>query len=128
MTHAFKGLLLSGLVYPGLGQVILKRYMRGVAFILVATSGLVTVVAQAAHMALSILEKIDLNRAVVGPDQILQVTHQAMAEANTVLYKLAIALIICSWIYSTVDAFLIGRRMDRRKSAHIQPEKWGGRY
>ena len=119
MTHAFKGLLLSGLVYPGLGQVILKRYLRGVAFILAATFGLVTVVAQAARMALSILEKIDLNRGVVGPDQILQVTHQAMAEANTVLYKLAIALIICSWIYSTVDAFLIGRRLDRAKSAHM---------
>ncbi|MFZ1986851.1 MAG: hypothetical protein WAU91_20740 [Desulfatitalea sp.] len=116
MTYAFKGLLLSGLVYPGLGQIILKRCLRGVAFILAATLGLVTVVVQAARMALTILEKIDLNRGVVGPDQILQVTHQAMAEANTILYKLAIALIICSWIYSAVDAFLLGRCMDRERS------------
>lgn len=113
MTHALKGALLSGLVYPGLGQISLKLYLRGTVFLLAATLGLVSAVVQASRIALEIIGKIDLGRGVVGLDQIIQASHQAVTEAGTSRFNIAIALILFSWVVSTVDAFLLGRRMDR---------------
>ena len=34
MKNSLKGALLSGLVFPGLGQVVLKHYKRGFALML----------------------------------------------------------------------------------------------
>ena len=35
MSHALKAALLSGLVFPGLGQIMLKHYKRGIAVVVV---------------------------------------------------------------------------------------------
>ena len=43
MNNALKGALLSGLVYPGLGQVVLKHYKRGAALIITITAALLAV-------------------------------------------------------------------------------------
>ncbi|MBI5062065.1 MAG: hypothetical protein HZB87_00925 [Desulfatitalea sp.] len=119
MTHALKAALLSGLVYPGLGQMTLKHYLRGLAFLLTATLGMVAAVVQASRMALAIIENMDLSRGAIGLDQIFQASHQAVTEANSIRFKIAIALILFSWIISTVDAYLLGRRMDR---AGVDPQ------
>lgn len=115
MTHAIKGVLLSGLVYPGLGQMALKHYLRGLAFLLAATLGLVAVVVEAARVTLEVVAKLDVSRAMVGPDQIYRAVRLALAETNGMVFKMAIALILFSWIVGTVDAFLLGRRMDRAR-------------
>jgi TM2 domain-containing membrane protein YozV len=39
MKESTKGVLLSGLVYPGLGQLILGRITTGIIFILLTTTG-----------------------------------------------------------------------------------------
>jgi len=38
MNNSLKGALLSGFVFPGLGQVMLKHYKRGAVLILVVTA------------------------------------------------------------------------------------------
>ena len=113
MNRAIKGALLSGLVYPGLGQISLKYYLRGVAFLLAATLGLVAAVVQATRIALEIIENLDLGQGTMGVEQIFQASHQAVAEAHTGRFKIAMALILLSWVISTVDAYLLGRRLDR---------------
>jgi len=35
MSNSLKAALLSGLVFPGIGQVVLKRYRRGVVLMLI---------------------------------------------------------------------------------------------
>lgn len=120
MTRALKGALLSGLVYPGLGQMSLKHYLRGLAFILAATLGMVAAVVQASRMALAIIENMDLSRGTIGLDQIFQASHQAVTEANSLRFHIAIALILCSWLVSTVDAYLLGRRMDRAAANRLE--------
>ena len=40
MNNSLKGALLSGLVFPGLGQIILKHHTRGIAFIIIVSVSL----------------------------------------------------------------------------------------
>jgi hypothetical protein len=113
LSHAIKGALLSGLVYPGLGQMALKHHLRGLAFLLAATLGMVAAVVQATRIAFGILEDLDLSPGAVGLEQIFQASHQAVAEASSGRFKIALALILSAWVISTVDAYLLGRRLDR---------------
>lgn len=40
MNNSLKGALLSGVVFPGLGQIILKHYKRGIALMFWVLAGI----------------------------------------------------------------------------------------
>ena len=71
MNNSLKGALLSGLIFPGLGQVALKHYKRGAVIILTVIVSMATVVVKAVQHALTILEKIELEGAQISGTQYL---------------------------------------------------------
>ncbi len=121
MSKSLKGLLLSGLVLPGLGQMVLKRYLRGLIFMGITIGALVVIIVQGTQDALKILETVNSDQMAVGFDQIANATDQAMADISSPLYRYALMLIVLAWVVAAVDAFLIGRKMDgqpRTPSSH----------
>ena len=60
MNNSLKGAFLSGLIFPGLGQVVLKHYKRGAVIMLTVLVSLSVVAVKAVQHALAILEKIEL--------------------------------------------------------------------
>jgi hypothetical protein len=56
MNNSLKGALLSGLAFPGVGQIFLKRYKRGIALIITASVSLLVFVVKAMQHAHTILE------------------------------------------------------------------------
>lgn len=112
MSNALKGALLSGLVLPGLGQIVLKKYRRGLAFVTAVSVGMALLMVKVYQTAMAIVEKagpaadsMDLNRMVTS-------TNQAVAEAGTLGYQLALALIVIAWVFGAVDAYFVGRKLD----------------
>ncbi|MCX5842407.1 MAG: DUF5683 domain-containing protein, partial [Deltaproteobacteria bacterium] len=65
MKSALKAALLSGLVFPGLGQIYLKRYWRGFLFIILIMIGLVIIAGIAAAGALESLNTIQAQGGTV---------------------------------------------------------------
>ncbi len=123
MSKALKGALLSGLVFPGLGQIVLKFYLRGVAFILAAVIGVAVVMIKAAQTAMAIVEKTGPAAENLDINQMMNTTRQAVAEAGTTGYKLAVLLILFAWLIGMVDAYLLGRRLDLQEvSVASKPE------
>ena len=112
MSKALKGALLSGLVLPGLGQIVLKRYRRGAAFMVAAMAGVAVVMVKAAQTAMAIVDKVGPAAENLDINQMMTTTNQALAEVGTIGYKLALALIFLSWLFGTVDAYLVGRKLD----------------
>lgn len=114
MSKAVKGLLLSGLVFPGLGQLLLKHYLRGAVLMLATIAGLITAIVEATRIVLAILEAINANPALVEIDQIVRAAEKALAEISSPILSTALIVILLSWIISMVDAYWIGSRMDRQ--------------
>ena len=113
MTHAIKGALLSGLVYPGAGQLSLKHYRRAAAFIVAASTGVAVIVLQAVQRAMQIVAQFDPANAVPDVNQILLLIHRAGTPGQALIYHLALVLLAGSWGLSVLDAYLGGRRLDR---------------
>ena len=120
MQNSTKGLLLSGLVLPGLGQLVFKRYVRGSIFIVAVMGGLVVIMLKVAQTALDIVERMGPATNVADFSQMYTETNQAVTEINTAGYAIALLIIVVAWIMSAIDAYLIGRQLDSQSEGRRQ--------
>ncbi|MFC1858781.1 hypothetical protein ACFL9U_12270 [Thermodesulfobacteriota bacterium] len=117
MNNAIKGALLSGLLFPGLGQVILKHYKRGVVLMLSVLTALTVVVVVVVQQALTILEKIELEEGGLEMSAISDAVAQASNTSYSRILNFVSLLIIFCWIFGIVDAYRIGRKRDLEEQA-----------
>ncbi len=111
MKNASKGALLSGLVLPGLGQIVMKHYIRGAVILFIVTVSATAIIVRAVQQALSILGDINIEDGMVGMDTIAQAVHGSTA-SGSLLSSPAWLLLILSWVIGTVDAYRVGKRKD----------------
>jgi len=112
MKNALRGALLSGLVFPGLGQIVLKHHRKGAFLVFLVLSGLVMFVTLAVRQAMVVLEKIQTAGGKLDPETINSTAHQVAADqASQRLNFLFFFLIFC-WIFSVIDAYRLGKKKD----------------
>ena len=112
MNNSLKGAFLSGLIFPGLGQVVLKHYKRGAVIMLTVLVSLSIVVVKAVQHALAILEKIESEGGAISMSTISDAATQASTTSGGLTFNLALLLIILCWIIGIVDAYRIGKKKD----------------
>jgi TM2 domain-containing membrane protein YozV len=117
MNNAFKGGLLSGLVFPGLGQLVLRQYRRGVLIMLVVLISLSVIVADIMQQALDILEQIELQGDAIDINAISNAAAQESARSGGVTINILMLVVVVCWVAGTVDAYRIGRKKDLEPGA-----------
>jgi hypothetical protein len=115
MNKAVKGAVLSGLVLPGLGQMVLKHHIRGALLMLASLACVALLVAQAVAEATAIFDKVDLVNGAIDPVALLNSLNQAGADSSGSLVGMASLLLVFLWLGGTVDAYLLGRKEDLRE-------------
>ncbi|HVO65816.1 MAG TPA: DUF5683 domain-containing protein [Syntrophales bacterium] len=114
MKSPVKAALLSGVVFPGLGQIYLKRYMRGLTIIIPVILGLILIIGMAAIGALESLMKIQAEGGKADMDTILNLAA-TYSKTNAVYSEIIFLFIVCCWFFSVIDAYRIGKRMKDEK-------------
>lgn len=109
MTNASKGVLLSALVLPGLGQFILKRKMRGSLLMIAILALLGALMVQIINAALTALQNINIPVEQIDFNVLYDTVLQASTGSGTLLASI---LLLC-WLGATIDAYLIGKELDR---------------
>jgi len=112
MKNSVKGALLSGLVFPGLGQVNLKHYISGIALMLITSVSILVIIVKAVQQAFIILHTIELEGGVIDISTISKVATQASSPSSGLIFKIAFIVIILCWIIGFVDAYRIGKKKD----------------
>jgi hypothetical protein len=115
MNNSLKGALLSGLVFPGLGQIILKHYQRGIALMVTVLVCLLVIVVKAIQQAFIILEKIELEGGPIDISTISNAANQASTTSDNFIFNFVTALITICWILGVVDAYRIGKKKDKEE-------------
>jgi len=116
MNNAVKGALLSGLVLPGLGQLVLRQYRRGAVIMLAVLLSLAVIVVDIVQQALVILEKIELQGDAIDIDAISNAAAQESARSGGVTINILMLVVVVCWVAGTVDAYRIGRKKDLERS------------
>jgi hypothetical protein len=112
MKNSVKGALLSGLVFPGLGQVNLKHYKSGIALMLITSVSIVLIIVKAVQQAFIILHTIELEGGVINGSTIVNAATQASSTSSGLIFKIVFLVIILCWIIGFVDAYRIGKKKD----------------
>ena len=113
MKNSLKGALFSGLVFPGLGQVIFKHYKSGVVIMLTSSASLLIMITKAVQKAFVILEKMDLDSGTIDMNMIVNAAKQSSRISGDPIFTLALLLFAFCWILGIVDAYRIGRIKDK---------------
>jgi hypothetical protein len=120
MNNSLKGVLFSGLILPGLGQIVLKNYKRGAAIMLTVLVSLSIVVVKAEQQALAILEKIESEGGAISMRTMSNAATQASATSGSLTFNLVLWLVILCWIIGIFDAYRIGKRKDIEEDSTSQ--------
>jgi len=117
MKSAMKGALLSGLVFPGLGQLVLRQYRRGALIMLAVLISLSVIVIEIVQQALDILEKIELQGDAIDITAISNAAARESAQSGSVTVNILMLFVAVCWLAGTVDAYRIGRKKDLQRAA-----------
>ena len=120
MNNSQKGAFWSGLVFPGLGQVVLKHYKRGVVIMVTVLAGLSVMVVVALKKAFIVLEKIASEGRAIDMNTILDVASQVSTNSDSLIFSFSLLLITSCWIIGVVDAFRIGKKKDLEEDSTNQ--------
>ncbi len=107
-----KGILFSALIFPGAGQILLTRYVRGAVFFLLASLGGVLCVAAVVRQAVVILQGLAAKGEVISMPKIISIATEASTSASSFFMKVAFFFLFCCWLASVIDAWRIGKEMD----------------
>ncbi len=112
MRKSLKGALLSGLVFPGYGQFVMKHYIRGIALILMCLTCLVVIGAKVRQQIFIVLENIEYGDGAIDMSGILNAVNLVDTTSTDVIYRFASLLLLFCWIIGIIDAYRIGWRKD----------------
>ncbi len=112
MKYSLKGALLSGLVFPGLGQLALKRYRSGVSLILITMGGLFVIMRIIVQQAYAILDKIQVEGGTPDMEAITRAVAHSSTPSDSLIINLVMLLMVLCWLFGIVHAYRIGKRMD----------------
>jgi hypothetical protein len=112
MRKSLKGALLSGLVFPGYGQFVMKHYKRGIALMIISFACLVVIGVKVQQQIFIVLENIEYGNDAIDMSGILNAVSLTDTTSGDVVYRFASLLLLFCWIIGVIDAYRIGRIED----------------
>lgn len=110
MKTSLKAVLLSAFVFPGVGQMWLKKYLLGCIFSFGAAVPLYIIVSTTIEQTQIILEQINLQVYTLDYFAINDLVSQQMASIDTRQMHTATISLLVIWLFSILDAYRIGRK------------------
>lgn len=119
---------MSGLVFPGLGQIVLKHYKRGAAIMFAFMVTLTVIVVGTVMKAFTILEKIQSEGGTIDMNTISNAATQASTTSDSLIFNFSLLLLLFFWIIGIVDAFRIGKKKDVEQPSENQVSNRKGNF
>ncbi len=106
MTRPLKVVLLSGLVFPGIGHLVLKHYLRGSTLIistLIALSAIVTVIVR--HT----LSVIDSGAVPLDAGAITELVSHSVSSADNLIINYSMFVVVACWLVGMIDSYRLAK-------------------
>jgi hypothetical protein len=117
ISNSLKGALLSGLVFPGLGQIFLKHHKRGIALILTVSLSMVVIIVKSVQLSLDMLEQIMHKGGVIDMKTISNTATEALRSSDSLIFKFSFLLMVLCWIVGILDAYITGRKKEIKEQS-----------
>jgi hypothetical protein len=110
MNRATKGALFNALLFPGWGQVYLKKYKKGISIIVAISAGIISILWSVAQATINILKIAPFKKGTVTFITVVQLAIDAVKSLNLFYLYLMLSSMILLWIFSIIDAYMSGKK------------------
>jgi len=110
MNLAIKGALFNALLFPGWGQLYLKKYEKGISIIIATIIGVLSIIWSVIQTTIIILKIVPFKKGTVTFSAVIQLAIDAIKALNLSYVTLILLSMILLWIFSIIDAYLIGKK------------------
>ena len=110
MNLAIKGALFNALLFPGWGQLYLKKYKKGISIIIATIAGVLSIIWSVIQTTIIILKIAPFKKGTVTFSAVIQLAIDAIKALNLSYVTLILLSMILLWIFSIIDAYLIGKK------------------
>ena len=108
MKISSKAALLSGLILPGIGHIVLKQYLRGSVLMLFALVALSVIVARIYQRALTIVDRINSGDIPVDTGAIAEMVSNSTSGADSFIENIAVVVLGTCWLIGIIDSYRLG--------------------
>ena len=126
MKSSIKAALLSGLVFPGLGQIYLKRYTRGLTILILVLSALCIIIGTVVASALESLKAIQSGGGIADMQTVSNLARIDSVHSGINL-NFILLFVLCCWLFSVLDDYRIGEKglpgIDDEKELPAKPDQ-----
>jgi len=119
MKKSTKAALLSGLIFPGVGHMVLKQYLRGSILMLSALIALIVIVTKAVNQALTIVDKINSGEISLESVTITELASQSTGAAEGSISNIAVLVIIACWLIGIIDSYRLGIIQEKQRTPDL---------
>ena len=112
MSKALKALLLSALIFPGLGHLVINRPMRTIVFAGISMVCIFNVVAFISAISEKVLGEVESGAMPADPNLISERIHAEMAAGGDTA-SMILVLFGVVWLIALVDAYRLGKQLDK---------------
>jgi hypothetical protein len=108
MKRSSKAALLSGLIFPGIGHIVLKQYLRGSVLMLFALAALSAIVTGIYQRALTIVDRINSGDIPVDTNAIAEMVSNSTSGADRSIENIAVVVLGVCWLIGIIDSYRLG--------------------
>ena len=108
MKRSSKAALLSGLIFPGIGHIVLKQYLRGSVLMLFALVALSEIVIRMYQRALTIVDRINSGDIPVDTGAIAEMVSNSTSGADSFIENIAVIVLGACWLIGLIDSYRLG--------------------
>jgi TM2 domain-containing membrane protein YozV len=127
MNLAKKAALLNALLFPGWGEIYLKKYMRGIIIISAIMAGMISILLSIIQTTVIILKTTPFKKGTVTLIAVVQLTIDAIKSLDLSYLFLIFLSLIVLWIASIFDAYHLGKqemaKATSTPTASVPPEE-----
>jgi len=117
MKKSVKFSLLSALVFPGLGHLLLKKYIPASIILTSVTISLYVLINDVATRVSMISEQLLNGKIANDILSIIEAIEQQSASIDPQQMNIASSVLIFTWLFSIIDSYRLGRIADKHQTA-----------
>ncbi len=115
MKKAIKAALLSAFVFPGLGHLLLKRYISAAILATTAFTASYLLISKILEDAMQIVDKIQHGDLPADVITITELVSQQTDGNDLLSSNIMTSVLLITWLVAIIDCYRIGRSQENKR-------------
>jgi hypothetical protein len=112
MTKSTKAALLSGLVFPGIGHIVLKQTLRGSILALVALLAVSAMLKVAFQRAQTIVDRVVSGEIPLETGAISELVANSSNDSDGLMPSISVIVFCACWLIGIIDSYRVGMALE----------------